>query len=147
MLQQTQTFFLSLQEMHLKSQAGVMLNFGDLTSTETCQSSLAQPTLKLPHLICTLVTRRQKQVLLIFPRCCLYAFSRKDMDNHSILLDIPVLVAVVCLLRTVLRDNLPMSDIKAKQWSRTKPDFLHAVVFKVLEKGGFVWTMMDEPPS
>lgn len=54
------------------------------------------------------------------------------------LLDIPVLVAVVCLLCTVLRDNLPVSDIKAKERSRTKPDFLHAVIFKVLEKGGFV---------
>lgn len=89
MLQQTQTSFLSLQEMHLKSQAEVMLNFGDLTSAETCQSPLTQPmgTLKLPHLICVLVTCTQKQVLLIFTLCCLYAFARKDMDNHSILQD------------------------------------------------------------
>lgn len=63
------------------------------------------------------------------------------------LLDIPVLVAVVCLLCTVLRDNLPVSDIKAKQRSRTKPDFLHAVIFKVLEEGGFVWTMEGHPNS
>lgn len=50
------------------------------------------------------------------------------------LLDVPVLLTVIYFLCAVLRDNLPMSDIKAKQWNRPKTDFLHAVIFKVLEK-------------
>lgn len=63
------------------------------------------------------------------------------------LLDIPVLLAVVCLLCTIVRDNLPVSDIKAKQRSGPKPDFLHAVIFKVLEKRGFVWTTTEGHPN
>lgn len=63
------------------------------------------------------------------------------------LLDVPVLLAVVCLLRAVVRDNLPVADIKAKQRSGPKPDFLHAVIFKVLEERGFVWTTTEGHPD
>lgn len=86
-----------------------------------------------PQLAGFTITLTQVQVLIAWLDPSFHAFSRKNMDDHSILLEVPVLLMDSgAFLRAVLQNHPPSSDIEAQALWAAEENLLPAGVLQVL---------------
>lgn len=88
---------------------------------------------KSPELAGFSITLAQVQIFIVFLHHSFHAFPRKNVNNHSILLEVPVLLMDGrTFLGAVLKNHLLVPDVEAQMPWAAKVDVLPAGVLQVL---------------